>query len=138
MAVQVETVLLIKHQNRPTLLIPQQPKIEGNYLAGILSAVGEIRELPGISTSKGILKTILNNTVARWTYGGSFSGVIEGNASNTLNSGIVDTLEGTGYTGRRVYGNGETTVNNGQVDWFLSGGGWNDLLIGGNVAVTVL
>ena len=56
MAVQVETVLLIKDQNRPTLLIPQQPKIEGNYLAGILSAVGEIRELPGISTSKGILK----------------------------------------------------------------------------------
>lgn len=86
---------------------------------------------------KGNTKTILNNTVARWTYGGSFSGVIEGNASNTLNSGIVDTLEGTGYTGRRVYGNGETTVNNGQVDWFLSGGGWNDLLIGGNVAVTV-
>lgn len=40
MAVQVETVLLIKDQNRPTLLIPQQPKIEGNYLAGILSAVG--------------------------------------------------------------------------------------------------
>ncbi|SFE62611.1 hypothetical protein SAMN04487887_1271, partial [Enterococcus casseliflavus] len=44
---------------------------------------------------KGNTKTILNNTVARWTYGGSFSGVIEGNSSNTLNSGIVDTLEGT-------------------------------------------
>jgi hypothetical protein len=86
---------------------------------------------------KGNTKTILNNTVARWTYGGSFSGVIEGNSSNTLNSGIVDTLEGTGYTGRRVYGNGETTVNNGQVDWFLSGGGWDDVLINGNVAVTV-
>ncbi|HBH6538939.1 TPA: hypothetical protein KT858_003292, partial [Enterococcus faecium] len=67
----------------------------------------------------------------------SFSGVIEGNSSNTLNSGIVDTLEGTGYTGRRVYGDGRTTVNNGQVDWFLSGGGWDDLLVTGNVAVTV-
>nr|WP_270273079.1 hypothetical protein [Enterococcus casseliflavus] len=86
---------------------------------------------------KGNTKTILNNTVARWTYGGSFSGVIEGNSSNTLNSGIVDTLEGTGYTGRRVYEDGRTTVNNGQVDWFLSGGGWDDLLVTGNVAVTV-
>lgn len=86
---------------------------------------------------KGNTKTILNNTVARWTYGGSFSGVIEGNSSNTLNSGVVDTLEGTGYTGRRVYGDGRTTVNNGQVDWFLSGGGWDDLLVIGNVAVTV-
>ena len=86
---------------------------------------------------KGNTKTILNNTVARWTYGGSFSGVIQGNSSNTLNSGIVDTLEGTGYTGRRVYGDGRTTVNNGQVDWFLSGGGWDDLLVTGNVAVTV-
>lgn len=86
---------------------------------------------------KGNTKTILNNTVARWTYGGSFSGVIEGISSNTLNSGIVDTLEGTGYTGRRVYGDGRTTVNNGQVDWFLSGGGWDDLLVTGNVAVTV-
>ncbi|WP_324640186.1 hypothetical protein U8771_01595 [Enterococcus casseliflavus] len=86
---------------------------------------------------KGNTKTILNNTVARWTYGGSFSGVIEGNSSNTLNSGIVDTLEGIGYTGRRVYGDGRTTVNNGQVDWFLSGGGWDDLLVTGNVAVTV-
>lgn len=85
----------------------------------------------------GNTKTILNNTVARWTYGGSFSGVIEGNTSNTLNSGIVDTLEGTGYTGRRVYGNGQSTVNNGQVDWFLSGGGWDDAKIVGNVGVTV-
>ena len=37
MAVQVETVLLIKDQNRPTLLIPTTTKNRGNYLAGILS-----------------------------------------------------------------------------------------------------
>ncbi len=55
-----------------------------------------------------------------------FSGVVEGNTSNTLNGGIADTLEGTGYQATRVYGNGQTIVNNGQVDWFLSGGGWND------------
>ena len=34
---------------------------------------------------KGDTQTILNNTVARWTYGGSYSGVIEGNSSNILN-----------------------------------------------------
>ncbi|MGH1815555.1 WxL domain-containing protein [Enterococcus casseliflavus] len=95
---------------------------------------------PGVAWDiyiKGNTKMILNNTVARWTYGGSYSGVIEGNSSSVLNAGIVDTLEGTGYTGRRVYGNGQTTVNNGQVDWFLSGGGWNDDLIDGNVAINV-
>ncbi|MBS7577360.1 hypothetical protein HOY36_07395 [Enterococcus sp. MMGLQ5-2] len=86
---------------------------------------------------KGNTKTILNNTVARWTYGGSFSGVVEGNTANTLNSGIVDTLEGTGYTSRRVYGNGQSTVNDGQVDWFLSGGGWDDVKIIGDVGVIV-
>lgn len=86
---------------------------------------------------KGDTKTILNNTIARWTYGGSFSGVVEGNTSNTLNGGITDTLEGTGYQAARVYGNGHTTVNNGQVDWFLSGGGWNDAKNVGNVGVTV-
>ena len=43
---QVETVLLIKDQNRPTLLIPQQPKSR-NYLAGILSEVAAIRNCLG-------------------------------------------------------------------------------------------
>ena len=51
--------------------------------------------------------------------------------------GIADTLEGTGYAGTRVYGNGQTIVNDGQVDWFLSGGGWDDKKIVGNVGVTV-
>ncbi|MFU1839301.1 hypothetical protein ACM6QX_14590, partial [Enterococcus faecium] len=64
-------------------------------------------------------------------------GVVEGNTSNTLNGGIADTLEGTGYQAARVYGNGQTIVNNGQVDWFLSGGGWNDAKNVGNVGVTV-
>ncbi|MGH2242693.1 hypothetical protein ACQ1ZO_16590, partial [Enterococcus faecalis] len=40
---------------------------------------------------KGDTKTVLNNTIGRWTYGGSFSGVVEGNTSNTLNGGIADT-----------------------------------------------
>ena len=77
---------------------------------------------------KGNTKTILNNTVARWTYGGSFSGVIEGNASNTLNSGIVDTLEGTGYTGRRVYGRSSDR-------WRCSSNGlrWSDQRLNGSI-----
>lgn len=54
-----------------------------------------------------------------------------------MNGGIADTLEGTGYQAARVYGNGQTIVNNGQVDWFLSGGGWNDAKNVGNVGVTV-
>ncbi|EGG59225.1 hypothetical protein HMPREF9520_00412 [Enterococcus faecalis TX1467] len=33
---------------------------------------------------------------------------VEGNTSNTLNGGIADTLEGTGYQAARVYGNGQT------------------------------
>ncbi|MFI2777731.1 hypothetical protein, partial [Escherichia coli] len=45
--------------------------------------------------------------------------------------------EGSGYEGGRVYGNAQATVRNGQVDWFLSGGGWNDKKIVGNVGVTV-
>ena len=86
---------------------------------------------------KGNTKLVINNAVARWTYGGSFTGVIEGNSSHTLNSGLIDTMEGTGYNGARVYGNGSSTVNNGQVDWFLTGGGWDDSKIVGNAKVTV-
>ncbi len=86
---------------------------------------------------RGESNTVINNAVARRTYGGLFSGVVEGNTSNTLNGGIVDTLEGSGYEGGRVYGNAQATVRNGQVDWFLSGGGWNDKKIVGNVGVTV-
>lgn len=85
----------------------------------------------------GDTKTVLNNVVARWTYGGGFSGIIEGNTANILNGGIVDTLEGAGYTGKRVFGNSHAEVNYGQVDWFLSGGGWGDAKITGDVSVTV-
>ncbi|MGM0126394.1 hypothetical protein IGI37_003823 [Enterococcus sp. AZ194] len=85
----------------------------------------------------GDTSAILNNVLARWTYGGGFSGVIEGNTSMTMNGGVVDTLEGAGYTGKRIYGNSRATLNNGQVDWFLSGGGWWDQKIVGDVGVTV-
>lgn len=85
----------------------------------------------------GNTNLVFNNLVARWTYGGSFSGVIEGNTNFTVNGGILDTVEGAGYTARRIYGSTQVTMNQGQVDWFLSGGGWGDELITGNVGVTV-
>ncbi len=86
---------------------------------------------------KGNTNTVISNAVARRTYGGMFSGVVEGNTNNTLHSGIVDTLEGAGYQGGRIYGDATATVNNGQVDWFLSGGGWDDKKIVGDANVTV-
>lgn len=86
---------------------------------------------------QGNTSTELNNVAARWTYGGGFSGVIQGNTSNVLRGGVVDTLEGAGYAGRLVYGDSQTTMYNGQVDYFLSGGGWGDRLIDGNVKVEI-
>ncbi|MCA5011427.1 MULTISPECIES: beta strand repeat-containing protein [unclassified Enterococcus] len=85
----------------------------------------------------GDTSVVLNNVLARWTYGGGFSGVYQGNSSITLNGGIVSTLEGSGYTDLRRYGNPNATVNGGQIDWFLSGGGWWDNRIYGNPTVTV-
>lgn len=85
----------------------------------------------------GNTKTVHNNDLARWTYGGGFSGIIEGSTTNEMNAGMVSTLEGSGYSGKRVYGNTKAIVNYGEVDWFLSGGGWNDEKIVGDVGVEV-
>ena len=83
----------------------------------------------------GRTKTVMNNSIARWTYGGNFSGTVEhpdGYTADTyaseyvMNGGIADTTEGTGYIGQRTYGPSHTQINNGQVDWFTSGAGWGD------------
>ncbi|MGL4695400.1 beta strand repeat-containing protein, partial [Enterococcus larvae] len=83
----------------------------------------------------GRTKVVMNNVIARWTYGGNFSGVVEhpdGIDADTyaseyvMNGGIVDTTEGTGYIAQRTYGPSHTQINYGQVDWFTSGGGWWD------------
>ena len=76
--------------------------------------------------------TIQNNDIARWTYGDCFGGYHQGNSYNFNNGGIQDTLEGAGYTGT-LYGNSNTQMNNGQVDWFESGGSWNNRVIQGNM-----
>ncbi|MDR1567946.1 MAG: hypothetical protein LBS33_04645 [Streptococcaceae bacterium] len=85
----------------------------------------------------GNTKTVINNSVMRWTYGGGYSGVIDGDSSIVLNAGLLDTCEGGGYNNDRIYGNTKATVYNGQVNWFLTGGGWNDKTIVGDVGVNV-
>ncbi|GAX48033.1 hypothetical protein RsY01_1647 [Lactococcus reticulitermitis] len=80
---------------------------------------------------------IHNNDVSRWTYGGQSNGSQIGNSYNILNGGIVDTLEGGGYTGTTRWGSTNAQVNMGQVNWFLSGGSWGDLYNTGNATVNV-
>lgn len=76
--------------------------------------------------------TRMDNVIARWTYGGGFTGVIWGNSKMELNGGIVDTLEGAGYANWITKGNASCVLYMGQVDDFMSGGGWNDFYIGGD------
>lgn len=83
---------------------------------------------------KGNTNTVINNALARWTYGAGFNGVIDGNTSHTLNGGLVDTLEGGGYMTQRIYGDTKATMLNGEVNFFFSGGGWSDAEIHGNVS----
>ena len=80
---------------------------------------------------------VQKNVRARWTYGGTFGGSQVGDTRIELHRGIVDTLEGTGYLGWYHVGNSETLVYGGQVDWFLSGGGWGDNYQDGSTKVTV-
>ncbi|MHC5247472.1 beta strand repeat-containing protein [Enterococcus sp. LJL90] len=74
-----------------------------------------------------------NNVLARWTYGSNFGGVHEGNSTITLNGGLVDTLEGSGYRMVRHYGNSTAVMNNGEINFFFSGGGWGDWAMFGDV-----
>ncbi|MHC5372212.1 WxL domain-containing protein [Enterococcus sp. LJL120] len=82
---------------------------------------------------QGNSKTVHNNVLARWTYGGSFSGVNQGDTSIHNYGGMVDTLEGAGYDGQRIYGNAYANMSNGEVNFFFSGGGWADDHIYGDV-----
>lgn len=79
----------------------------------------------------------LNNVLARWTYAGGFSGTTEGNSTMTMNGGVVDTLEGAGYSMYRTYGNSSAILNNGQVDDFFCGASWHDQRIVGDTYAEV-
>lgn len=81
----------------------------------------------------GNSKLIHNNVLARWTYGSGFGGVHEGNSEIVLNGGLVDTLEGSGYTQNRHFGTSNATMHNGEVNFFFSGGGWGDWAMFGDV-----
>jgi fimbrial isopeptide formation D2 family protein len=79
----------------------------------------------------------LYETVANWVYAGNFSGAQIGSTIVRLYGGVVDTLEGGGYSQGSRLGNTRVEVHGGQVDWFLSGGGWNDRYTIGNASVEV-
>ncbi|MCL2680031.1 MAG: hypothetical protein FWF11_00925 [Coriobacteriia bacterium] len=81
---------------------------------------------------------VLKEVRARWTYGASFGGVLIGDSHIELHSGVVDTLEGAGYDTYVFVGDSRAEVHGGQVEWFLSGGGWNDHWHDGNVSVEVM
>lgn len=80
---------------------------------------------------------VTKNVLASFTYGGSFGGVHIGDSLRIHKGGIVDTCEGSGYSARFHAGNSRAEVWGGQVEWFLSGGGWNDNYQDGNVSVEV-
>ncbi|MCL2339659.1 MAG: hypothetical protein FWC59_02010, partial [Actinomycetia bacterium] len=80
---------------------------------------------------------VTNSIVAKYTYGGSFGGCQWGDSLRVLNGGIVDTCEGSGYNAYVHIGTSRAEVHGGQVDWFLSGGGWNDSYQVGNASVEV-
>lgn len=81
---------------------------------------------------------ITKEVLSRWTYGGNFGGAHIGNSALIHKGGIIDTCEGSGRDNRYHVGDSHAEVQGGQVDWFLSGGGWNDIHQDGNVSVTVL
>ncbi len=77
------------------------------------------------------------NVLAQWTYGSGFEGVQIGDSFRIHKGGVVDTCEGSGYNMRFHIGDSYAEVWGGQVDWFLTGGAWQDDYIDGNVSVTV-
>jgi len=86
---------------------------------------------------KGDTTLVTRNVLARWTYGGSFGGVQVGDSLRSHYGGVVDTCEGTGYNSYIHVGDGRAEIYGGQVDWFLCGGGYNDMYQDGNVSVEV-
>ncbi|WP_265459936.1 WxL domain-containing protein [Enterococcus sp. HY326] len=95
---------------------------------------GTSRAASGTYTSyvSGNTGLIQNNVLARWTYGGGYYGTIDGNTSNKVYGGLIDTLEGGGYYTDRIWGDTLAEMHNGEVNFFFSGGGWNDDQIFGN------
>lgn len=86
---------------------------------------------------KGDTTLVTRHVLARWTYGGNFGGVQVGDSLRIHHAGVVDTCEGTGFGSYIHVGDGRAEVYGGQVDWFLSGGGWHDNYQDGNVSVEV-
>ncbi|MDR0519453.1 MAG: DUF5011 domain-containing protein, partial [Clostridiales Family XIII bacterium] len=80
---------------------------------------------------------VTKNILARWTYGGSFGGSQWGDSLRVHEGGVVDTCEGSGFSSTVHIGSSRAEVRGGQVDWFLSGGGYNDQYQIGDASVEV-
>ena len=112
-------------------------------LAGSFDLVGGGGNVLGGATAHNAIMIVGDttlvqaHTLARWTYGGGFSGVIVGDTRNELHRGIADVVQGGGYWNRAIVGDASVHVYGGQVDWFLAGGSWYTQAIDGNVGVTV-
>ncbi|GHU64772.1 hypothetical protein AGMMS49983_11220 [Clostridia bacterium] len=92
---------------------------------------------PQSSMIIGDTELYLDNVWGDWVYGGSYAGCQIGDTLAVLNDGIVDTLEGAGRDYRVHIGDSRAEVRGGQVDWFLSGVGYNDHYNVGNTSVEI-
>ncbi|MDR3037420.1 MAG: hypothetical protein LBU31_03305, partial [Coriobacteriales bacterium] len=85
----------------------------------------------------GDTKLYLDNVYGDWVYGGSYAGCQIGDTLAVLNDGIVDTLEGAGRDYYVHIGDSRVEVRGGQVDWFLSGVGYDDRYSVGDTSVEI-
>ena len=85
----------------------------------------------------GNTTVVTNQVIAHYTYGGNFTGTLVGDMLRISHGGVVATHEGSGFQGRLNVGNSRSEVYGGQIDWFLSGGGWNDNFQTGDASVEV-
>ncbi|MDR1795564.1 MAG: isopeptide-forming domain-containing fimbrial protein, partial [Erysipelotrichaceae bacterium] len=84
---------------------------------------------------KGNTTVVLENVLARWTYGGNFDGVLVGDSTIILKKGIVQTIEGGGYHNWVQVGSTHVIIEGGQVDFFVSGGSWRDTWLTGEASI---
>lgn len=81
--------------------------------------------------------TVQNNIVARWTYGGQYSGFQWGNANNILNAGIVSQLVGNNYGGAVQWGDSTAQMNGGELDRNITGASFGQMVLKGNAYAVV-
>jgi len=112
----------------------------GQFTGFDLFGSGGSQADPSCQLVNGNTTLVECNVRARWTYGGDWCACQIGDSRAELWRGIVDTLEGAGYgANSNVWHVGSSSANvyGGQVDFFLSGNGWQDAHESGNASVNV-